>query len=480
MRINTDETEEKEDGDMAFGKKKTELVKAVAQLQETDYSSDPELGEIYQRLIKGRSQFETVLEKDIKAVMQISSLDLTLKHHTEKMLELSHSVAAATEVIYGAAAETTTVAEQVNEQHEELTNTIIHASEETQEVYKKIEAGQGELTNIRELSSRTMEESKEMQKDMDELFEVINHMNEVIAGINAISSQTNLLALNASIEAARAGEAGRGFAVVADEIRELAEQTQKLTGNMGGFVEAIKQASQKSAASATSTIEALSTMTEKIGNVWEINDENQNHVSRVNDSISSLAAVSEEISSSMQELETQAANIEEQCDELKDDTGNMRDVSNDLSAVTRPIEDIEHTLDEAAKEMGAMTDDAFFRLERLEFAKYIGNAITAHRGWLDTLKKMVEERQVLPLQLDATKCGFGHFYHAMVPKTPEIRPIWDGLGAKHKKFHGYGADVIKALFAEDYSRAEAIYKEAEQYSKELIADLEAMKRIAES
>ena len=160
-------------------------------------------------------------------------VDLTLKHHTEKMLELSHSVAAATEVIYGAAAETTTVAEQVNEQHEELTNTIIHASEETQEVYKKIEAGQGELTNIRELSSRTMEESKEMQKDMDELFEVINHMNEVIAGINAISSQTNLLALNASIEAARAGEAGRGFAVVADEIRELAEQTQKLTGDSG-------------------------------------------------------------------------------------------------------------------------------------------------------------------------------------------------------------------------------------------------------
>lgn len=34
-------------------------------------------------------------------------------------------------------------------------------------------------------------------------------MNEVIEGINSISSQTNLLALNASIEAARAGEAGK-------------------------------------------------------------------------------------------------------------------------------------------------------------------------------------------------------------------------------------------------------------------------------
>ena len=60
---------------------------------------------------------------------------------------------------------------------------------------------------------------------MNTLLDVVNHMNEVIAGINSISSQTNLLALNASIEAARAGEAGRGFAVVAEEIRKLAEQT---------------------------------------------------------------------------------------------------------------------------------------------------------------------------------------------------------------------------------------------------------------
>lgn len=462
-----------------FGKNKSELVKSVSHLQDADYSKDPELGAIYQRLLKGRSQFEESFEKDIKAVMQISSLDLTLKQHTEHMMELSHGVADAAEVIFGAAKETAGVASQVNNQHEELTNTIIRASEETEEVYKQIEAGQGELTNIKELSSQTIKVSQEMQKDMDELFEVINRMNEVIAGINSISSQTNLLALNASIEAARAGEAGRGFAVVAEEIRQLAEETQKLTGNMGQFVEGIKSASQKSAESATSTIEALGTMTEKIENVWSINDENQRHVSRVNESISSLAAVSEEISSSMAEFEAQSNNIEEQCDQLKENSGVMRDVSKQLQAVTKPLEEIEVTLDEAARVMGKMTDDEFFRLERKEFAKYVGNAIDAHKAWLANLKNMVDERSVLPIQLNASKCGFGHFYYAMTPKTPEIRPIWDALDAKHKKFHNYGSEVKKALFAEDYSRAEQLYREAENYSKELIADLQEMKRIAE-
>lgn len=464
---------------MAMGRRKSELIKSVAALQETDYSREPELGEIYRRLLRARKQFEEVFEKNIKAVMQVSSLDLALKQRKEKMLDISHNVANATEIIFGAASESSAVAGQVNEQHEELTNTIIRASEETEEVYKKIEMGQGELTNIKELSNQTIEVSKEMQKDMDELFDVINHMNEVIAGINSISSQTNLLALNASIEAARAGEAGRGFAVVADEIRELAEETQKLTGNMGEFVQGIKTASQKSAKSATSTIEALGTMTEKIGNVWELNDENQKHVSRVNDSISSLAAVSEEISSSMTQLETQAVSIEEQCEQLKENAGQMRETSKQIHAVTEPIEEVEKILDEAAKLMGAMTDDSFFRLERLEFAKYIENAIEAHQLWLRNLKKIVDERTIQPLQLDVSKCGFGHFYYAMTPKTPEIRPIWDGIEAKHKKFHGYGSDVINALFAEDYSKAEQVYKEAEQYSKELISDLQKMKQIAE-
>lgn len=463
---------------MELIKKKSNLIDSMAQLQDVDYSKDAKIESVYKRLVKGREQFEVVMEKNIAAVMQISSLDLTLSQQTDEVVDISESVGEATENIHKAALESSSVAGQVNEQHEELTRTIVQASEETSEVYKNIEKGQDELSEIRDLSHRTIEDSKETQKDMDDLLNIIAHMNEVISGINSISSQTNLLALNASIEAARAGEAGRGFAVVADEIRQLAEETQKLTANMGEFVERIKNASQKSAKSVTTTIESLGTVTEKIGSVWEINDANQKNISSINDSISSLAAVSEEISSSMIEMEQQAVNIKDQCMSLEENTQNMRSVSKALKKATEPVINIEKMLDEASKQLGDMTDDAFFRMEYKEFMKYMDRAIDAHKAWLTNLKKMVDNRKIRPLQFDAAKCGFGHFYYSMTPKTPEIREIWVKLDEKHKKFHAYGKEVKQAVLRGDYSSAEKYCKEAEDHSKVLIEDFQKMKDIA--
>ena len=209
-------------------------------------------------------------------------------------------------------------------------------------------------------------------------------------------------------------------------------------------------------------------MTEKIKNVWELNNENQRHVSNVNESVSSIAAVSQELSSSMTEMENH----------LRDSTDFMNKVSVDLKKTVEPVVVIEEMLDTTVKQMGSMAEDPFFHLKSQEFAQYLKSAVVAHNTWLDNLKKMVDGGVLMPLQLDATKCGFGHFYYAIKPKLPAAIPIWRGLDEKHKRFHQYGEEVTHALKSGNHQKAQQIYGEAVVYSRELIADLEALQRIA--
>lgn len=444
---------------MAIKNGKTVLIKALSEMKEADYTKDSDLNNIYKRLQNGRKQFGEIFEKNIKAVMQISSLDLTMQYQTEKIVEISQNVANATETIFGTSSDLTGKA---NNQHEELTSTIIEVSSDSNDMFEKIQTGQNELTIIRDLSGQTIDVSLELRKDMDELQQILAYISNVISEINTISLQTNLLALNASVEASRAGEAGKGFAVIAEEIRKLAVETQTLTSNMEQFVGTIKEASEKSMQSASNTVDSLEVMSKKINYVWDLNHENQQCVSKVNDSIRSIAAVSENISSSMAEMENQ----------LRNSTNFMNQVSSDLKKTIEPVVDIEKTLDSTVKQMGTLSGDAFYHLENSEFSKYVRDAISAHRTWLGNLKNMVETRTVTPLQLDSSKCGFGHFYYSIKPRIPTIMPIWAALEIKHRRFHQYGSAVIQALKNGAYPEAEKLYQEVEDYSKELIADLQ--------
>lgn len=249
---------------MAFGKKTDRAgLQAVLELKNVDYSKDPEIQQLYTRLVNGRSQFGQILAKNASASLQIAEVVDALKDYNSKMESVSQQIAQASEDATQSASESSRVAGEVSNQHEELTNTILSASEESAAIYKNIEEGQQELTAIRDLSDKTISESSTMKQNMEKLFDIISNMNEVIEGINSISSQTNLLALNAAIEAARAGEAGKGFAVVADEISNLAAESRKAANNIQNInqvvVSAVEELTEQSRTIASYVMEDIST-----------------------------------------------------------------------------------------------------------------------------------------------------------------------------------------------------------------------------
>ena len=131
------------------------------------------------------------------------------------------------------------------------------------------------------------------QKSQSELVELAKQLGDatkniegIVGLIRDIADQTNLLALNAAIEAARAGEAGRGFAVVADEIRNLAEKSQKATGDIADAIKAIEKSStdmidkiQFNSSESTKLVEAVASLKD---NVEALN----NHIKELVDSVS--------------------------------------------------------------------------------------------------------------------------------------------------------------------------------------------------
>ncbi len=456
-------------------------IESISRLVPMDYDTrNGALNDIHRRLMKGRGEFERAATKCMDAVIRMSAMDLTLETNASVIEQVNTSTAAAVEMINEAANSTARITSEVAKAHENLTETILEVSSESSNIMEDIRNCENELTSISGLSTTAISTAQGMKKDLHGLIEVIENMTRVVDAINAISSQTNLLALNASIEAARAGDAGKGFSVVAEEIRTLAEETKSLTKRMGTFVNAVQDASNKSADSVETTVAELEHINENIQNVWKITGNNRRGMDHINDSVSSLAAVSEEISSSMYELDNQMQHVSDECQRLHSNTESLKLSSLSISELVEPSKAIEKHLEESTKIMGSMVQDAFYMLDNQVLLNCLNSAVDAHRNWLNTLREMAQSGTLKVLQTDCTKCGLGHFYYAFKPVNPQIASIWKELEGKHKTFHSCGTDMISAIQAGHGGDLQRIYEKAELCSQELIADFQAVIRITET
>jgi methyl-accepting chemotaxis protein len=142
--------------------------------------------------------------------------------------------------------------------------TVATAAEEMVSSLQEVER---QVVRSNEVATHAAREAEASNAAMASLRTAAEQIGAAVTMISGIAEQTNLLALNATIEAARAGEAGRGFAVVAAEVKELANQTTKVTDEIGGQITAIQTATGQAAEAMAQVARTIATVNEISGSI---------------------------------------------------------------------------------------------------------------------------------------------------------------------------------------------------------------------
>ncbi len=142
----------------------------------------------------------------------------------------------------------------------------------------------------------------EVKTGMDSLGKQTDGVGAIIRVITDIADQTNLLALNAAIEAARAGDAGRGFAVVADEVRKLAEKTMQATSEVEKVITGIQEGTQVSISNVERAVQSVQAAAALAARAGETLDSIVGIVENTAEQVHSIATAAEEQSGTSREV----------------------------------------------------------------------------------------------------------------------------------------------------------------------------------
>ena len=287
-----------------------------------------------------------VLANEMKRNLLVSFVVMTMmglfilfliSRMSQRLERISTESSSAVDALYTAIASVAQMADQLAVETSSSAASLDQISTTfevmNQESIANVELARNADRLAQEVLSRASSSGEVVNKavdSMDSMTEVGNAISSLVKVIENIAFQTNLLALNAAVEAARAGDAGMGFAVVADEVRNLAgrtaETSQQVTTHVGRLDEQVQLGAEVVGGLAEVFPEVQKASVSVAGEMGKIIDSSDRQaeihsqirdaMTTIDQTVQSLAAMSEESSGTVQEVKEQAQRLQCQMEEL--------------------------------------------------------------------------------------------------------------------------------------------------------------------
>ncbi|SDK99730.1 methyl-accepting chemotaxis protein [Natronincola ferrireducens] len=342
----------------------------------------------------------------------------------------------------------------------DVSNIVQEVANDTNRVNHGVEIGMENMEKSMDFVIKSFEEMKKINVEMNEVKDKTNAINQVIDIVKTIAGQTNLLALNAAIEAARAGEHGRGFAVVADEVKKLAEHTKV-------SVEEVQR----------NIIELQEAIDSSVNQMNETTSQLDSGKSFVNETLSTIGGIGEDIKRISDAIMQVAATAEEQTAATETFSQGTVHISTEADFILRNSDSTGQAIYEASKELDKIRMNLVRNRGLLKDEDMIDIYKTDHLLWRWRIYNMLLGYEKVDINVvgDYKQCGLGKWYYSIDCHKLNSIQAFKQMEKPHIELHQTAKEAVNAYNRGDISEAERGLLQMDEYSKIVFGYLEELK-----